>query len=140
MKYLYIGFLFISFNTFATEDCPYSNDDKPSLLSENTKMVTLPYRVLQYLNSGQTQEAKQLLGNDISASIIALDILLSEKGCSYPEIEIEKAKELLKTLALMNDKYPVSDWEGNSKVQSILQNYLNYESAPKSMVTFTHNK
>jgi hypothetical protein len=140
VKYLYIGLLLFSCNILATETCPYSNDDKPSLLSENLSLITLPFTALEYFNSGQPEEAKQLIVNELSTSVIAIDMLLSHKDCSYPKHEIERAMKLLKGLALMNENAPIPDWEGNSEIQSILQKYVNYEIPPDNMVLFTHNK
>ena len=140
VKYLYIGLLLFSTNILATEACPYSNDDKPSLLAENLLLVTLPFTALEYFNSGQPEEAKQLIINELSSSVVAIDMLLSHKGCSYPKHEVGRAMKLLKGLALMNENFPISDWGGNSEIQSILQKYTSYEIPPENLVQFTHNK
>jgi hypothetical protein len=140
VKYLYISVLLFSANMHAKEACPYTNDDKPSLLYENLSIVNLPFSALEYFNSGQPEEAKKLLINELSSSIIAIDMLLSHKECLYPKHEVGRAIKLLKGLALMNENYPIAGWEDNPEIQSVLQKYISYESIPESMVQFTHNK
>ncbi len=130
VKYLFIGLLLISSNIFATEKCPYDNDDKASLLSESLSIVNLPLGALELFNSGQPDEAKQLLINDLTSSIIAMDILLSHKGCTYPKNEVERTMALFKTLARMNEIYPVPEWEVDPKIQSIFQKAIRYEATP----------
>lgn len=113
MKYLYILLFFISTNIVANELCPYKNDDSISILQSNIFEFYNPINALGHLNAGELEKLRKVLIDDLGSSVVAINTILSHPNCNFPQLEVVRAKKLLKRVAIMIDKYPVPEWEGD---------------------------